>query len=512
MRKQIPYTLRADSVYFKIRQDLLRNEFHGTVATLPLFFEYTSTSNELRKFLDETPTIAKYMQVVTPQEVKKELEEKQSIFAVHSTQIDSFTYIPQVISSKNWHLHSSHGSRLAPIRVGTNQRIENQIDENAYIIPNIIIKINSTARCFLYDLADIDFQKDDKYYGLAELNTYSLSTHIKTQIYTRYYAPSRSIDDPTIYLENTYYKSLKNKYIVDSYLPFTACISEAIPVYNSTTLAASKRQQFLAISPLTADLLGFKRLHLNDILVDILEISLDEIYEILLKVKRRKLTINFAGTGGTGINTIYWLYELTKLCGIENLFKEINLFETDCIDLSNIFRFPLPLSTYTQTSMPASKKVNLITPYAQDLCKVLYCYDNYLTCIDDFPSVQLTPELKAKPGIITYGAPSVANRNFLSSVGQFISGTHANNTASLYINPVADETLQVETYGLIQLNSFFINQIRMAIGFLELLAEERESDQDTLYQDYTFTPGKIIGDYVFNIDTEMQAREITGGN
>lgn len=76
---------------------------------------------------------------------------------------------------------------------------------------------------------------------------------------------------------------------------------------------------------------------------------------------------------------------------------------------------------------------------------------------------------------IFYGAPDINTRLAMANANStLITATHGDDDASLILNPINQSELQVESYGMIRLTSFFMNQIRLAIGLLELLA----SDQD----------------------------------
>lgn len=320
---------------------------------------------------------------------------------------------------------------------------------------------------------------------------------MQTQIHTRYFRPKELI----VKYENT-------PAVIDSFLPFFS-IGTYCPISRGNLPPDGWSGNARAISPLTADLVQCKQIPLSEI-VELLGYSLEVIKSLLLTVKANKYTINFAGVGGTGINTIVWLSELCKLTNVKNLFNIIHIFEKDSIDFSNIFRFPIPLSRYTCKTAPKLSKIELIEPYTDTLSSIVYTHDTFLETITDIPLYQLDND-KLKPNAVTYGAPSIANRNFLSSVGNFISATHANNTASLWINPIADDNLQIETYGLIQLNSFFVNQIHMAISLLEILSSpDNLSLQDTLWSDMTFT-GANSKKYNFAIATELTATPIGEG-
>lgn len=96
---------------------------------------------------------------------------------------------------------------------------------------------------------------------------------------------------------------------------------------------------------------------------------------------------------------------------------------------------------------------------------------------------------KIKPNTVVYGAPSLEYRGKFSDAGRFICGTHNDNSCSLKINPTNEDiNLQVESYGMIQLGGFFMNQFRMAIGLLELLADDSVDleEKNIDYLDFEF--------------------------
>lgn len=94
-----------------------------------------------------------------------------------------------------------------------------------------------------------------------------------------------------------------------------------------------------------------------------------------------------------------------------------------------------------------------------------------------------------KPNTVVYGAPALEYRGKFSDAGRFICGTHNDNSCSLKINPTNEDiNLQVESYGMIQLGGFFMNQFRMAIGLLELLADDSVdlTEKNIDYLDFEF--------------------------
>lgn len=457
--------INLNAYYFEINKHLLPPELIGCVASLPLYFEVTRNSFEF--FCSQ---YKKYMHLVkivhTPTTTVSPITEMslKENFEYYPVSLDSIlAYLPEVILASSW--TTSPNTSIFEMR----------------------LRVDNCPTINYYDNASFDYVTRPEKYDIPEITVTPLLTHMKTQIYTRYYRPHSLVIHDT-----------KNS-IIDSFLPFTSITGTLTSTPHSRE---TLEETFSAISPLTAELFGCLQLSITTLLSE-LTYELPYIHKLLNSVKQRRLTINFAGVGGTGINTIYWLHTLSQLFAVDNLFKEVHIFEKDYIDFSNIFRFPLPLSSYTAKNIAEMKKVELILPYAKTLSSEVYSHDKFIETIDDIPTLQLTTNNKLKSKVVTYGAPSITNRNFLSSLGNFVSATHANNTASLWINPTSDDTLQIETYGLIQLNSFFMNQLSMAIEFLKILSLPKSLElQDFLWTDMTFLEGKKFS---YQIDTELLA-------
>lgn len=240
-----------------------------------------------------------------------------------------------------------------------------------------------------------------------------------------------------------------------------------------------------AISPLVADILNVPRVPI-DHLCKFLGYSVRDIKQLLVAVKHKELNFIFAGTGGTGMNTLVWLSELCSLTGTHNLFNKIALFENETIEFSNTFRFPVGLSEY---SIPHSNtsKLALAEKYAEKLSKLKVESNTYYLKKSTTHDYTFFSGRKSRTSTVIYGAPSLEIRNELSDIGHFICATHSANDCSIWLNPKQDDSLALETYGLIQLGSFFMNQLRMTIGLLELLASDQSLDEsDKHILDYSF--------------------------
>ena len=482
------FPINLNSFYFTINKEKLSSHYNGTVLSLPLYFE--DQSKTLEQFTKNTAKFTNLITIVhSPGEadsvISRFLRKKiYKFFPVLSSHTESIVHLPQVISKNYYRIYNSRHSIY---------HVTNNLDDLMLDIE--FQSLSGNNLCIGLDIATFDYTKRPTHYSLPEVETDTLQRHMQTQINTRYYRPR----EVQARYENT-------PAVIDSFIPFFA-IGTHCTVSRGNLQPDKWSVNARAISPLTADLAQCKQIPLPDIL-KILGYSLEEIKVKLLAVKAHNYIINFAGVGGTGINTIVWLSELCKLTNVTNIFKTIHIFEKDSIDFSNIFRFPIPLSRYLCKTSPALSKIELVEPYTDILSNIVYTHDTFLESITDIPLYQLDTD-KLKPNVVTYGAPSITNRNFLSSVGNFISATHANNTASLWINPVADDNLQIETYGLIQLNSFFVNQIHMAISLLDILSSpDNLTLQDSLWSDMTFTGNHRSIKYIFDIATELTATPI----
>lgn len=474
----------SSCIYAQFNHQLITAELANTVLALPLIYEFDN-----RQSFDR---VNKWLTEISVKTANTLLYEdrpnyKGKIFPVYSASRQAMRYLPHLLK------HNTFSFSSVPSTIAG--------EPDLHEIPHISYK---TALGMNYDVSSLDPTSFEMYsptatthYEVPSVSRLSFDTYLQTQLFTRYSAPA--------VVEDSQHRSNASRIVLDSFLPFLL-VGTSLSNELSTYMEYNSRR-YSAISPFTAEFLNIERIPFFEILTSVLEKDLDQIKATLLRVKAKKLTVVFAGVGGTGTNTIYWLNELLTMMGIKELFNQVHIYEKDYVDFSNIFRFPIPLSTYTNIKTPALPKADLIKPFTRLLSSMTFFHNKYIETTKDLPSMLLTEDSKSLPNTIIYGAPSIANRNLLSSVGNFVSATHANNTASLYANPIADETLQVETYGLIQLNSFFINQISMMLGFIEMLDNDAYMAHDHHYTDYTFIAYEKAG-LQFNIKEELTAFEI----
>lgn len=264
----------------------------------------------------------------------------------------------------------------------------------------------------------------------------------------------------------------------------------------------------VAISPFIASLFGIKQVPVNQ-LIRVLGYTEKYIKDLMRQVKELQYNFVFVGAGGTGMNTAVWLYELSNMTGIINLFKKIHVYDRDEIDFSNLLRFPINPSNVLIHENGSSQyysynlnKIHIISQYLNklslskiDLVRSFITSKNHPYTL--FES-KYAPDSNNRvyttfPKTILYGAPSLEHRNELSNCGNFISATHSNNECVLYLNPEQNNSIQVESYGMIQLNSFFMNQLKMTIMLLEFLATDPDLTQkDKLIQSFEFNGESVL--------------------
>ena len=338
-----------------------------------------------------------------------------------------------------------------------------------------------------------------------------VSDYLTTQIRVRY----AMFDRPRNGLSNI---------VVDSFIP-RLLVATKMDVH-----VANQKANFPAtavtISPWFANMFGIKQMQPEQI-ARFVGYTPTMIKDLFAKVKRKEWSISFIGYGGTNVNTLHWLTELAHMTHTVSPFKYIELYENDSTDVSNLLRFPKDPGTAVQKHNYGSNKLSLLTgevetlsrlkptvsPRFYDPASYYYGQRSFVRAHRIHEELTPTQQIDEEAGRyvnrtyardqygnsvysyehlggnhIFYGAPGIATREKLSEIGHFISATHGSNDCSLHLNPTQDTELQVESYGMIQLAGFYMNQMRMAIGLLETLADDNfnPADKDKSLLDYSF--------------------------
>lgn len=307
-------------------------------------------------------------------------------------------------------------------------------------------------------------------------------------------------------------KSGKSNVILDSFFP--GLLYKYGMDHNALNAEESFPKTSAVISPLIGDLMNIKVVPIDQ-LTRVLGYTTKDLTDLLKRVKQKNLNFIFAGAGGTGMNTSYWLNELSKMTNVINIFNSITVYEKEGIEFSNMLRFPLPLSAYSTSSVAHGTirnwKPAVMAPLLNRLTtREPVLVNDYLEEGNNLDYTLFSQEYNNKthkyvnartlPNTFIYGAPGIEHRNFLSGLGNFICATHASTTCSVWLNPTQTETIEVESYGMIQLGGFFMNQLQMCISTMELLASDVDlNTKDHHYMDYEF-----LGDIKLKTDRSYQ--------
>jgi hypothetical protein len=304
--------------------------------------------------------------------------------------------------------------------------------------------------------------------------------------------------------------------VMDNYMPKILYNAR----FNSNNLFNLKLPKTIyCISPWFADVIGARQIETEQ-LCRVLGYTVKDLKQLITKVKANNYSITFVGYGGTGVNTIHWLTEIMKFTNSVNLFKFVEIVEPESLEISNLLRFPKHPnkvsnnSVITQYNMKPSAKLRLldkseVTLLSKNKPHLLQSYlDNAsrdygmqgLVYDYDLNRRNSTNVYKAKDNHVFYGAPSLGTRGVMGQWGNFIAATHSGNGCQMWLNPTQDTDLQIESYGLISLTQFFMNQLRMAISLLEILAAKTDLSQvDTQLLEYAFDGvSKLATDRSYN--------------
>lgn len=374
------------------------------------------------------------------------------------------------------------------------------IQYDSYVIQldlnNVKVKYNYYAKepRFYQGFSEIsDLKFDPMVIPDEEGNCYNLPTkkkfrieveHAQQQIKSRYVFTDRPASGLSNTIIDSFYPGLLFKYKMN---PETILLEEKFPKTSYT------------ISPFISSLTGIKEIPFEDVLAH-LGYNSRTLKQLLTTVKRKRLSFIFAGVGGTGSNTIYWLSKMCNHVNLVNLFNKVYVFEKESIEVSNTLRFPFPISDYHHSSN-FGNKMDLVAPYLVNLSEKTPSLINMWLKKESYQYYAANVMFRDNqllPNHIIYGAPSLDMRNEISDIGPFIAATHSSNECSVWLNPRQEDDLALETYGLIQLAPFFMNQIKLVLSTLELLA----SDQDLTEQD------KHIMDFSFNGEAQSRTSRV----
>lgn len=221
------------------------------------------------------------------------------------------------------------------------------------------------------------------------------------------------------------------------------------------------------ISRWFASMCNVRPIPIND-LTSMLGYKPKDIKQLLMNVKKNQHYIVMLGMGGTGSNFLYWLQEMCYEHNVKSIFSKIIAYDDDSYDFSNMFRLPFNSEAIFENY---NTKASLVYNF-----QYLSSKGNVSIPFNFIINSEYERYHKVSNGFVYFGAPNIRTREMLYNAKNdkdflFISATHGDDDCSVSIFPNNNSYLQVESYGMIRLSTFFMNQIYMTIKTLEILAE-----------------------------------------
>jgi len=250
-------------------------------------------------------------------------------------------------------------------------------------------------------------------------------------------------------------KSIANMGI-DSIFP-TIFVNQLTNKYKKCKKTGSN----FAFSEFIANKMNVRHIEVNE-LFTMFDINAKKIKQQLIKLKKKKINLVMIGFGGGGINFWYWLERILNHTLVFNVFESIVIYDNDDFDLTNLPRIPYDLRTKDLTTL---KKVLLAKETQVQIT------NNLLIMDQKFAEEKISQNDSEQT--IYIGGPDIKTRKILSESNEiFLSVTHGDNELGIYLNPLQDSSLQVESYGTIELNYFYLNQFAATIALINYFADE----------------------------------------
>jgi len=201
-------------------------------------------------------------------------------------------------------------------------------------------------------------------------------------------------------------------------------------------------------------------------LIKLAGIDMKRFKKALEKVKKRELTFVSVGYGGLSINMLHFLSMLAYRVDVHDIFKIMHLYENDNISYTNIMRVYKDLTHFKCEFGERLNKTALFDE--ENLAEDILIHQCYLTK-DHIGDVD--------DKVVFFGAPDFATRDMLAEYN-FIFGGHTGDEVVFIYKPKVDADLTTETYGTINLSSFYLNMMKATEMLIYTLAGEVELKED----------------------------------
>lgn len=197
-----------------------------------------------------------------------------------------------------------------------------------------------------------------------------------------------------------------------------------------------------------------------DSLLPMLDINMDQIRADLEVIKANDVHITAIGYGGFGINLFTFMAMLAQRAGVFKPFRHITIYEEDTLTLMNAFRIYKRLDNIaTRRNNRAHFKLQLFQDLEMGLTQELTRNAERFT----------SEHIERHSGELLFGAPDFETRQLLEDQ-QFIFTGHGGDEVEFISRPIVDTSITTETYGSINLTTFFLNMIKAAEAFIHTVA------------------------------------------
>ncbi len=276
--------------------------------------------------------------------------------------------------------------------------------------------------------------------------------------------------------------------IIDTLVP-----SATIQSLNNQHLNVDIPENAVALTQSASDFFNVRQLSIEEA-IELTGNKVEDIVKTIKAVKKKNFNLLLIGFGGSGTSFDYWGRKLVELAKEEDVFNIVFAFDDDELDTTNMPRIPFSITkneTKKVKHFPSSevrfnsneenegeshsvfdmeKAIGLVDSKTAKKIFSKEALEKYADIIYPEEDGNKTDQLAHKT--IAYGAPDIADREWIGKIMPFYSATHRDNRCSLVMNPTGEAELMVETYGKINVGTFALNQLSMVIEFFKDIAKK----------------------------------------
>jgi len=264
--------------------------------------------------------------------------------------------------------------------------------------------------------------------------------------------------------------AVKHRYLTDLNVNSSELNGKIVDVVTPTYLADHNQlanYQALTISPMNASLIGATSIPFNN-LIKLAGVDMSALKTAMQKVKEKELSFVSVGYGGLSINVIHFLSLLAYRTGVEDVFKNLHIYENDNLSYTNVMRIYKDL---THFKCNRGDRINKTLIFDEDnLAENIMLHQYYLT-------EEHIGDVDEKT--VFFGAPDFDTRKMLEDKN-FLFGGHQGDSVVFVYQPEVDSDLTAETYGTINLSSFYLNMVKAAEQLMYTLASDAEMEEDSV--------------------------------